>query len=300
MTLSAFLVPAALQAVRHRTSAPSTHWSSTRTGTPARPLPHRRRASYVVGSRPVQCVAASRETGTGVGRSEQLQQFLDWFRGDFDNCFQVVEDRAAGLGWRAHEHVHCRLTPIADDEHPALAGAGGGAVVFAKYYYNGRPDIVYRQRMYRVVDKDDGSGDLEMQIYKMKFIHGLRVTRANLDFSTLDLGQLEDTQLYEFLPGSEVYWKFESGEYAGTQLVENGKHFTSYMREGGWMSPEGLRIEDDLVLTKEDLWVAEKVYSKDGTMVAGNRDGIPHKMQRVRLDSELHWTLDPDIAYIHV
>lgn len=142
---------------------------------------------------------------------------------------------------------------------------------------------------------------LEMQIYKMGFIHGLRVARANCDLTTVDMGELDDTDLYERLEGAEIVWRYEEEKHEGQGFVENGGHFVGIMKEGGFTASDGLRYEDELVLTKEDLWVGERVYNSDGVMVGGNKDGIAHKMRRVRhTDDDLRWTLNRDLADVNV
>lgn len=241
--------------------------------------------------------SVSVSVGTASDKATQsLQDFLAWFRGDFDNYYQCAEERRQGVGRGAHEHMHCRLTPIQDEK----LDAKGEALVFANYYYNGRSDVVFRQRMYKIFA---GTKDIEMQIYKMQFLHGLKVAECEGNFASFDLGDLDDTSLYERLHGAEVFWRYENSEHPGSDLVCNGPHFIGYMQEGGWTSEKetgGFRVEDDLVFTKEDLWVAERMYTADGTMIGGNKEGVPHKMQRVRPDDEIRWTVNRALDFIDI
>lgn len=221
---------------------------------------------------------------------------MTWFRGDYDNYDQAAADRAptSDIPRRErHEHIHCRIQTV-----PGIKQDG---VLFATYYYDGNPDIVYRRRLYTLSHVGDDAKTLEMQIYKMAFIHGLRVARANCDFSQVDMGDLDDTELYEHLDGAQIMWRFEEGAHEGDGFVENGAHFVGTMRDGGYTASDKLRYEDELVLTKEDLWVGERVYNADGVMVGGNKEGIAHKMRRVRHnDEELKWTLNRDLADVNV
>ncbi|KAI0561238.1 hypothetical protein FGB62_89g017 [Gracilaria domingensis] len=134
-----------------------------------------------------------------------------------------------------------------------------------------------------------------MRIYKMCFIHGLRVAGANSGLDALHMGSVDDPDLYEHLDGAQIIWRYVEQPHPGSEFVANGPHFLGSMRDGGYTTQDSLRYEDDLVLTKEDLWVGERVFNSDGVMVGGNRDGIPHKMRRVRRQDELKWTLELDL-----
>lgn len=213
----------------------------------------------------------------------QRQRLLTWFRGDFDNYFQVANDRA--LGVRPHEHMHVRLQPL---DHADLAPPDH-CVMYATYYYNGKPDVIYRRRLYSFVEKDDA---IEMRLYKMTFLHGLRVAAGHANLGKMEMGSLDDRSLYEHLDGSQIVWRYFDGPHDGSEFVENGAHFVGTMRDGGFTGQDSMRYEDELVLTKEDLWVAEKVFNPEGVMIGGNREGIPHKMRRVRRNDEIKWTLD--------
>ncbi|PXF45073.1 hypothetical protein BWQ96_05175 [Gracilariopsis chorda] len=252
---------------------------------PARlsPAPARARA------RPrISCTASPTAT------TPTLQRFLSWFRSDFDNYYQVAHDRSSGVSYsRIHEHVHCRLQPLLNED----LAPPGHAAVFATYYYNGNPDIVYRRRLYTLSDEEDA---VEMRVYKMCFIHGLLVARANSNFDSLDMGSVNDPVLYEHLDGAQILWRYVEEHHPGSDLVANGPHFFGTMRHGSYTSRDSLRYEDELVLTKEDLWVRERVFNSDGVMVGGHRDGIPHKMRRVRRQDEIKWTLDFDLPDLNL
>eukprot|EP00178_Gracilaria_changii_P019876 TRINITY_DN57688_c0_g1_i1.p1 TRINITY_DN57688_c0_g1~~TRINITY_DN57688_c0_g1_i1.p1 ORF type:complete len:307 (+),score=68.95 TRINITY_DN57688_c0_g1_i1:104-922(+) len=246
----------------------------------------------------IRCTASTPPTAaaaaTTPSRSATMQRFLNWFRGDFDNYYQAAHDRSSGVPYSLiHEHIHCRLQPLSHEQLVPRTHAA----VFATYHYNGNADIVYRRRLYTLEDVGDA---LEMRIYKMSFIHGLVVAKANGHFDSLHMGCVLDSNLYEHLEGSQIVWRYEPEPHAGSGFVANGAHFVGSMRDGGFVSRDSLRYEDELVLTKEDLWVAERVYNKDGVMVGGNRDRIPHKMRRVRRDDEIKWTMDLSVPEIDV
>lgn len=111
----------------------------------------------------------STETASGPS-TETLSRFLSWFRGDFDNYYRCAE-----VGRGGHEHMHCRLTPVSDEK----LAASGAAVVIANYYYNGRPDVVFQQRVYRISVEQDR---IEMRMYRMKSPHDLKAAEPNGNF----------------------------------------------------------------------------------------------------------------------
>lgn len=138
----------------------------------------------------------------------------------------------------------------------------------------------------------------------MGFIHGLRAAGANCRFDEFDFGRLDDTQLYEHLDGAQITWRYIDEAPVPEDapgLVAPGPYFKGTMDEGGFVAADGLRYDDTLLLTSEDLWVAERVYNQDGQMVGGNADGIPHKMQRIRPDDhDLKWTLNRDLPDVNL
>lgn len=71
--------------------------------------------------------------------------------------------------------MHCRLTPVSDEK----LAASGAAVVIANYYYNGRPDVVFQQRVYRISVEQDR---IEMRMYRMKSPHDLKAAEPNGNF----------------------------------------------------------------------------------------------------------------------
>eukprot|EP00170_Pyropia_yezoensis_P009369 contig_41261_g9404 len=119
-----------------------------------------------------------------------MAEFLAWFAGDFDNYEQVLEERAAGLFPReggGHEHIHCTLTPLGD------------GWLFAKYYFNGDPSVVFRSRLYRVTPVVGSPvGLLEMRIYRL-----FAEAEAALRAAAYDVRGLSftDADVYDWLQG---------------------------------------------------------------------------------------------------
>jgi hypothetical protein len=41
-------------------------------------------------------------------------------------------------------------------------------------------------------------------------------------------------------------------------------------------------IDDDLILTEDEIWIADRATTPDGAYVFGDKAGVPHKLKRVR------------------
>lgn len=206
------------------------------------------------------------------------EEFLEYFQGEFDNYAQVCTERRKNIypgEGGGHEHIHCSLRTIPDDDNPNSESTA----IEARYYFNGNPSIVFRRRVYRVFECENSDrGLLMMKIYR------------------------DDLPL----EGCEVYWEKYT---VPTNEPDNGarilgidagnSRFVGYMSGGGCNLysneiRERICVMDDLLLTRNDLWVADRAFDTDGNFVYGNRRGIPYKMKRVPENGELSWTVNGD------
>lgn len=216
-----------------------------------------------------------------------LEQFLQFFTGEWDNYEQIAAERAnsflPGIGG-GHEHIHCSVQRIRED------------VVLARYYFNGNPNSIFRSRLYRVRECEQSDrGLIEMSIYR---VYG--------DQSIIDPDHPDVAPLH----GCEVYWeRYEPRDIdkgAEALGIESGTRFVGYMQGGGCnlYSTEieaSICVMDDLLLTPRQLWVADRAFDSQGNFVYGNRRGIPYKLNRVDPDGPLAWTLsdeEPPEGYI--
>lgn len=222
---------------------------------------------------------------------KDMEEFLTFFTGEFDNYDQIAEERADGMfpcEGGGHEHIHCSIVQPAENW------------LFARYYFNGNPNIVFRSRLYRVdvSDKSD-RGIIEMRIFRFYEETEQLLKANNYNVQSVEWG---DDDMYDWLEGCEVYWEryepeSEEADTASRALgIESGTRFVGYMKGGGCelFSREinaRIRIMDDLLLTPQQLWVADRAFDEDGNFVYGNRRGIPYKMKRVDPSGPQAWTL---------
>lgn len=61
---------------------------------------------------------------------------------------------------------------------------------------------------------------------------------------------------FEYLQGCEVIWKKKLA--SSTECADR----------------------DDLKLNAKELWINDRVYATDGTMIIGNVEGVPYKLLR--------------------
>ncbi|GAB0492283.1 hypothetical protein MMPV_003545 [Pyropia vietnamensis] len=163
---------------------------------PPSPLSSAATAAAAVAASPYSAGALVTRMYAHAAARRNMAEFLGWFAGDFDNYEQVLEERAAGLFPReggGHEHIHCTLTPLGD------------GWLFAKYYFNGDPSVVFRSRLYRVTPVAGSPvGLLEMRIYRL-----FAEAEAALRAAAYDVRGLSftDADVYDWLQGCEVYWE---------------------------------------------------------------------------------------------
>lgn len=216
--------------------------------------------------------------------SRLLDTFLEQFHGHFDNHAQIVANEAAGLAPReggGHEHIHCVL------RHVPVRGADGPHVL-ATYYFNGRPEAVFRERLYAfdAVTADPQFGDcVRMAIYKLRepVTARLRAAGELEGYSADDVALTAECDLDDELlvPGADVYWRWCGERFEGEMRTDS---ITIVSERTG----DEIVVRDDVALWEDALWVNDRGHdAASGDYVYGNIHGIPYKMARVQPD---HWT----------
>lgn len=211
-----------------------------------------------------------------------LSSFLELFHGHFDNVAQVQNERRTGLTPReggGHEHIHCSLQRVELGEG---VGPEGSTHVLASYYFDGRPERVFRQRLYRLEElrRDPQFGAcVRMQIYRLRpeVSEALQAMEGRAE---LVAWGADDAAPSLHLPTADVFWRWLGERFEGSMRTES---ITLTSERTG----EPLVVRDDVALWGDALWVNDRGDDIDGNYVYGHIDGVPYKMARVRSD---HWT----------
>lgn len=208
----------------------------------------------------------------------QLSSFLGMFRGEFDNHVQHAFETARGLTPReggGHEHIHCSLKEV------LVAGAAGNHVL-ATYYFDGRPNAVFRQRLYRIdaLPRDEQFGScVRMQIYRLRPEAGAALAAAGGEVGRVAWGAA-DVAPELHLPSADVFWRWCGERFEGEMRMHS---ITLASERDG--SP--LVVRDDVALWQDALWVNDRGSTPEGAYVYGHIGDVPYKMSRVPED---HWT----------
>ena len=192
-----------------------------------------------------------------------MRTFLEWFPGVYDNQEQVYFEESLGVPEdERHERIHHTFAPV---ELPEF----GDHVYYVQQYLNDDPAQIYRQRIYAFT-ADYAENAIRLAIYTPADVDAL--VDAHLDQSKLD-GVTPANSLNR--PGCDVFWRKQANQFIG------------YMKKGACSfvsqrSGKRIIIDDDLLLTEEELWISDRAEDEDGNYVFGNKAGIPHKNRKAR------------------
>ena len=195
-------------------------------------------------------------------RSEaDLDHFLGWFAGEYDNNEQVWQQAVDGVAPEArHEQIHHIFLPVA-------APAVGEHTVFVKQYMDGDYENVYRQRLYSLSVNDE-RGAIELAVHSFndegKYRHADRDPAV---IEGIEPGELRN------IPGCNVYWRFVDGHYLG-EMDDGACFYYSADLE------QNVYITDTLTLTAEEILIGDKAFDEDGNRLFGRDE--PHFNRKVR------------------
>ena len=193
---------------------------------------------------------------------DDLDVMLSWFAGEFDNHQQVIEEQEAETPpEQPHEWIHSIFVPV---DLPAL----GEHVFYVEQYTDGDPAKIYRNRLYTFSINQE---EQAVQLTIHSFADPKAVEGAHLDPTKLAGLTSDDVRS---ISGCEVYWKRVAPDrFIGS--IPDGACRVVSQRSG-----KTLIIDDDLVLTPDEIWIGDRAVDEDGNWVFGNRAGIPHKLKR--------------------
>jgi hypothetical protein len=194
---------------------------------------------------------------------KDMALFLDWFPGRYDNDLQVFWEPDLKVPEEArHERIHSIFRPV---DLPAF----GEHAFYVEQYSNGDPKKLYRQRIYVFV-QDDAEKAIRLKIFTPKAPEKLAgAWRDPKLLAKLKPADAANT------PGCDVFWRRQANQFLGS--MKPGACRITSQRSG-----KEIVITDDLVLTPEEIWIADRATTTDGAYVFGNKAGVPHKLKKAR------------------
>ena len=190
-----------------------------------------------------------------------LDHFLGWFAGEFDNNEQVWQQAVDGIAAEdRHEHIHHIFLPVS-------APAVGEHAFFVKQYMGGDYNNVYRQRLYSFSVNDERNS-IELAIHSFNEEPAYR--HADRDPSILE--GIEPGDLRN-IPGCNVHWRFVEDRYVGE--MDDGACFYFSSNLG-----QNVYITDTLTLTADEIRISDTAYDENGNRLFGRDE--PHVNRKVR------------------
>lgn len=189
--------------------------------------------------------------------------FLEWFPGRYDNELQVFFEPDLKVPEdERHERIHSIFRPV-------TAPAFGEHVFYVEQYSDGDPAKIYRQRIYAFT-VDQSAKAIRLRIHSPKKPEPLvgawrepdRVKRLKASDATT-------------VEGCDVLWRRQSNQFIGS--IVDGACRVNSPRLG-----KEIVIDDDLVLTPDEIWISDRATTPDGAYVFGNKAGVPHKLKKIR------------------
>jgi len=193
---------------------------------------------------------------------EQLITLMDWFPGEWDNNEQHWQQATIDKKEKPIERIHHLFLPV-------VVPAIGEHALFVKQTLDDDPAKVYRQRLY-VFSKNPAENAIQLTIFAFKD----EAKYANAWREPELIAGVAGDEL-EARPGCEVYWAYSGDRFDG-RMKKDACRFVS-ARMGG----KEIIVNDELMLSRDELWISDVAKDAAGNYVFGNLDGIPHKNRKV-------------------
>ncbi|KAJ1435644.1 hypothetical protein B484DRAFT_445959 [Ochromonadaceae sp. CCMP2298] len=210
---------------------------------------------------------------TSAARRGELarQQLNDWFLGEYDNSDQASRDLSKGRPTAkdgGHELVAARIV-----QHPLEEN-----VLIASYHFSNLTQTPFRFRYYQILPDDSGRFAALMKLYKPSTQAEQALLAAGHNPPHAPLSE------FEYIKGCDVGWSRANWAQAA---LRRGGHLRGVLVQGSAQLPSQrdpnllITVKDDLHLFKRRLWVNDRVYLPDGSLLIGNIFNIPYKFRQV-------------------
>ena len=201
------------------------------------------------------------------------ENVINWMDGVFDNFIQVAEAKKHKLKVPImHELVTANFT-----RHPYYPDT-----IIASYYYAKNSSDVFRFRYYTFQKEDEGFLGFikfwDQKYFRMKIYRPTLSALQKLKRFGYNLGEYLPTMNdFEYLDSCDIIWKYNI-----FRSWHRGKLTKDKAEIRSQFNPNNkLYIKDDLKLWKHQLWINDRVFDQNGTLIIGNKYGIPYKLQRI-------------------
>ncbi len=185
--------------------------------------------------------------------------------GEFNNFEQHEVDLNAkekeGKDIKPHAHMHSIFAPVRID--------GFDGTVFHVQQSDGHNlKKIFRMRLYAFSD-NNADGDIELSIYKYpKGGDYFDAHKHPVILKALRKNRLKDT-------GCVVSWKKEGENFTATGKHGHCKIYSPYFKKN-------IIVKDQIILTRDQIWILDNIYDEQGKLIMGRKDGIPRKLKRCR------------------
>ena len=182
--------------------------------------------------------------------SNDLDELLEWFPGDYDNDEQVKREQDPTFpDSLKHRHTHHIFREVGIEGIP-------GRQLYAQQYQHYDPTDIYRQRIYSF-EVDTTEMAVRLTIYTPN--HPENLIDLHLRPELQNGLRVDDFYLK---PGCEVFWKRNKTQFEG-YLKKNACSYYSNRFE------KRVFLNETLILRKDALFLDDTAVDVDGNLVFG-------------------------------
>ena len=191
--------------------------------------------------------------------SANISELYSQMTGRFDNNIQLLIERSNDIK-NPHERIHSALIPISVPELSKY-------VLYTEQYAENNPKKIFRQRLYVFSNE---SNEIKMALYKIN------------DPKRFQLGYLNPTILSEInagdathIKGCDLYFTKTNESYVGK--TREDECFITLPQIN-----KPMNVSTTIHVHQKQLWIYDEAFTKDGKMIWGRADKVPHKLNKAR------------------